>query len=333
MEQWRRWRAGLMVLAVLAVASACTDDANPDGSDASDTSTTTTTVDLPEQDLAIDIEAGRVLFHQWDDDGTSRQLAMVTSDGGGEVVELAVDTYEGVLAPTVSSAGQVAALAWDPGQNEQTTTVLVGDPETGFEVLYTDPDLVFHCLRWLPDSTGLLATAFDGDQVDPVLLSLDLDGNATELDVPSGRYECAVPLADGRIVLTYTGEGIDLVAMAVATPGSDELDVLHRKVGCLLYGPSLSWTRPELVVAASCEEPEDSGIHIVDIETGQADHILAAEVAYPTFSPSGDWVTFGLFPSPDSLKSTIWAATRQGEGLREITDQVGATPAWVAAAS
>ena len=263
--------------------------------------------------------------------------APADGDGGGADIgdgagasELLLDEYEGVMAPTVGPDGRVAALAWAPGDNERSTTVLLGDADLGFEPLYSDPDLEFRCVRWHPDGSALLLTAFDGDELDPVLLSLDLEGNATSLTVPSGRYECAVPLADGRIVLTFTGEGIDLVGMALATPSSSEIEVLQAKVGCLLYGPSASWTRPELVVAASCEEPDDSGVHIVDLDTGEMAQVLSGEVAFPSFSPSGDWIAFGLFPSPDSLKSTVWAVSRQGDGLRQITDLASTMPAWTA---
>lgn len=332
MERWRKWALGSVVAALMAGGAACSDDSSdPDGGNgADDTSTTSTTVELPAEDLSIDIELGQLLFHQWAD-GSSRQLSQVSTTGG-PATEVAIGDYGGVMAPTVGPDGRVAALAWPPGQDEQNTTVLIGDDGAGLAPLYSDPDLLLWCVRWLPDASGLLVTAFDGDELDPVLLSIDLDGNATSLTVPSGRYECALPLADDRIVLTYAGEGIDLVAMALVTPSSTEVEVLHSKVGCLLYGPSASWTRPELVVAASCEEPEDSGIHIIDLDTGEVEHIVEAEVAFPSFSPSGDWIVFGLFPSPDSLKSTVWAVDRTGDGLRQITDDDAAMPAWIAGA-
>lgn len=330
MEQWRRWALALAVIGLVAAGTSCSDE-GADADASGPVSSTSTTVELPDQDLSIPIEPGRIVFHQWGD-GSPRQLAEVDVDGA-PVGELSVAGYGGVLSPAVGPDGRLAALAWEPGDNERSTTVLLGGADHDFEPLYTDPHLVLHCVRWLPDGSGLLLTAFDGDEVDPVLLSLDLDGNATQIEVPSGRYECALPLADGRIVLTYTGEGTDLVAMALANPGSGDVEVLHTKVGCLLYGPSPSWTRPELVVAASCESPEDSGVHLIDLETGEVDHVLAGEVAFPSFSPSGDWIAFGLFPSPDSLKSTVWAVSRQGQGLRQITDQIGAMPAWVGPAS
>lgn len=318
-----------MLISMVAFGLACSDDTEDavDDEAAGFETATSTTVDLPDEDLSIDIESGRVLFHQWGDE-SARQLVVVQSSGGaGTMADLG--DYEGAMMPTVGPDGRVAALAWPEGQLEMSDTVLIGHPDTGFEPLYHDPDLTFHCLRWFPAGDQLLLTAFAGDEIDPVLLAIDLKGNATELTVPSGRYECALPLDDDRIVLTYAGEGTDLVAMALVTPGSEEVEILHSKVGCLLYGPSRSWVRPEVVVAASCEEPDDSGLHIIDLETGAVDHILEAEVAFPSFSGSGDWIVFGLFPSPESLKSTIWAINREGEGLRQLTDEEAAMPVWI----
>ena len=120
------------------------------------------------------------------------------------------------------------------------------------------------------------------------------------------------------------------MGMALAESGSDDLEVLYTKVGCLLYGPSLSPSRGELVVAASCEEPADSGLHLVDVATGEATQILEGEVAYPAYSRSGDWIAFALFPNPDALKATIWAVSRDGSGLRQLSETVGAQPAWLA---
>jgi hypothetical protein len=319
------------MLVVLALVGACTDDDSAEGAGDDidsllDEFEQLEPPPLPDQDLEVDAEAGTVVFHGFDDD---RGLQTMPSSGGAPTT-LRLGDYEGVAAPSVAPDGvTLAVVAWPEGRNERADTLLVGTLDTGFEPLLVDDDLEFWCVRWFPSGDRVLVTAFVEDTFTPRLLEIDLDGGLTEHTVAPGRYDCAIPVDDDRVVLTYLGMETDIQGMAMAELGSEEAELFFMKLGCMIYGGELSPDGTELVTAAACEVPEDSGLHVIDIESGEADHVLAAPLAFPAFSPSGEWIVFGLYPSLDDDDSTIWAIRRDGSGFRQLTDRVGAQPEWV----
>jgi hypothetical protein len=281
---------------------------------------------LPDQDLDGEAESGQVVFH-----GTvgSRHLQVVGT-AGGQVVEVAVEGYEGIGAPAVApDGGTVAALAWAPGAVELATTLLVGTLGGGLEPLLDDPDLDMWCVRWYPSGDRLLLTAFVEDEMSPALVAVDLDGTTTTLEVPGGRFDCAVPLDDDRVALSYLGMDIALMGLALVDTSTGEAEVLLERPGCLLYGGALSPSGDELAVAAACEEPDDSGLLVVDLDSGEVRHLLVAELGFPAWSPSGEWLTIGVFETPSATSTTIWIVRRDGTGARQLSGVPGTQPAWV----
>jgi hypothetical protein len=243
---------------------------------------------------------------------------------------LAVAGYDGVGAPAVAPDGvTLAALAWAPGAVELATTLVVGTRDGGFDPVLVDDELDMWCVRWFPSGDRLLLTAFVEDAMDPALLVVGLDGSTSSVEVPSGRFDCAVPVDESRVVLTYLGMDTSLVGAAIVDLETGEPEVLAEIVGCLLYGGSLSPAGGEVAVAATCEEPADSGVYVVDVESREAEMVVNAEVGYPAWSPSGEWLVFGVYESPSVTTSTVWVARRDGSGARQLSDTIGTQPAWV----
>jgi hypothetical protein len=334
MEWWRstRWIAWLVVLCL--VSASCGDDettAAPDpgpGPDMSidEESEPEETYELPDEDRSGDAESGRIVFHGM---GSSRHLQAVSSAGGdASVVE--IDGFDGVGAPAVAPDGErVAALAWAPGAVEVATTLLVGTIDDGLEPILHDDDLDMWCVRWYPSGDRLLLTAFVDDEMSPALLSVGLDGSTTSVEVPAGRFDCAVPLDDERVALTYLGMDIALMGLAVVDTATGDAAVLFEKVGCLLYGGALSPDGFELVIAAACEEPADSGLHVIEVTTGQVEHVLVGELGFPAWSPTGEWLTMGAYATPSAASSTVWIVRRDGTGARRLNAEPGIQPSWV----
>jgi hypothetical protein len=326
----RVFAAAAVVVSVLATA-ACSDDTE-DGARVVDplpfeADVEDPTFPLPAEDPAAGIEAGTVVFHGTAE--TSRNLWTIGTDAG-ELAELAVDGYDGIAGASVAPDGvSIAALAWSPGRFEQADTLLVGTLEAGFEPIVHDAELDMWCIRWFPGGERLLLTAFVEDEMTPVLLSVALDGTTSTHSTPGGRFDCAIPVDDDLAVLTYLGIDVNLVGLALVELSTGEAGVLFEKVGCLLYGGAVSPDGTELVTAAACDEPDDSGIHVLDIDSGDVDHLLVAEVSFPAFSPSGEWITFGVYESPSAARSTVWAMRRDGSGVRQLSDAPGIQPAWV----
>ena len=331
--RWSRTgRIWAVMLALSVVAAGCRDDDEPDA-DADDSSV----VDfepqepeeeylLPDEDLDGEVEAGTVVFHGV---AGSRQLQRVGS-GGGDAAALVVEGHDGVGSPTVAPDGMtIAALGWAPGAFEVANTLLVGTVDDGFEPVLVDDDLDMWCVRWYPSGDRVLLTAFVEDDLSPSLLAVGLDGSTSPVEVPGGRFDCAVPVDDTQVVLTYLGMDVNLMGAAIVDTATGEPEVLVEMMGCLLYGGVLSPSGDEIAVAATCEESDGSGIYAVDIETGEPDLVVAGEFGFPAWSPSGEWLTFGVYATPSVQSSTVWVARRDGTGARQLSDAAGTQPVWV----
>jgi hypothetical protein len=333
----RRIVAGLVAGALLIAG--CGDDGSDDDGGAppqpGGTSTEATSpdetvppvaYDLPTEDLDGDVEGGTIVFHGVDG---SRHLQAVAASGG-PVSELAVDGYDGMGAPAVAPDGEtVAALGWAPGAVELATSLLVGTLDGGLEPVLVDDELDMWCVRWFPSGDRLLLTAFVEESMDPELLIVGLDGSTESIDAPSGRFDCAVPVDESRAVLTYLGIDTTLVGAALLDLDTGEAVVLTEIIGCLLYGGSRSPGGDEIAVVATCEDPADSGLYVIDVDSGEAEQVVEAEVGYPAWSPTGEWLVFGVYESPSVKTSTVWVARRDGTGIRQVSDTIGTQPAWV----
>lgn len=333
----RRWVRLVATVAVsLALVAGCSDDDESGATPTTDPAEVAeeTEIDppppLPDEDLSVDIEGGTILFHGFDE--RARGL-FATPPDADEPTEIDVGDFAGVMAPAVAPDGvTVAVLGWPEGRHEDATTLLVGTVDGGFEHLLVEEDLSLWCARWFPDGERLLVTAFVEEDLTPRLFEVDLGGEVTEHSVDPGRYDCAIPLDDDRVVLSYLGMDTSILGLAEADLVTGESEVLFEKLGCQVHGGELSPDGRQLVTGAVCDMPGDSGIHLVDLESGDVDHVLTAEVAYPAFSPSGEWIVFALYSSPEAMTSTIWAIRTDGSGFREITDHAGIGADWVATA-
>jgi hypothetical protein len=331
----RPWLVVLVVASLLLTACADDDDALDGGSlsddeldqlldDADDLEVPP----LPDEDLSVEIEGGSIVFHGLDP--ADRGLVRVEPDGEGDPTTVGLDDHAGVSGPAVAPDGvTIAALGWPDAATERADTLLVGTLDDGFEPLLVDDELDMWCVRWFPAGDRLLLTAFVEDDFSPVLLEVDLGGETTQHTVPQGRYDCAIPIDDDRVILTYLGMDTDIQGMAMADLATGEAELYFMKLGCMIYGGALSPDRTELVTTAACEVPADSGVHVIDLDTGEAEHLVVGLAVFPAYSPTGEWIAFTLYPDVNSDEGSTWAIRRDGAGFRQVTEAIGAQPAWV----
>ena len=323
--------------AVVALLVACTD-AESSETDTADPGRLDTELDdveieppppLPDIDEDGSVDAGTVLVHGLTP-GERGLHALTAGDPDASRSTVPLGDYDGANAPVVAPDGStLAAVAWPRGSGEIAHVLVVGNLEDGFEELVVDDELDMWCVQWFPDGERLLLTAFVEESYSPRLLEVDLDGEITEHSVDPGRYDCAIPLGGDEVLLTYIGIGTDIQGVARADLSTGAAELFYMKLGCMIYGGGISPDGAALLTAAACDDPSDSGLHLVDLDTGEDEQVLAGPVAFPAWSPTGDWIVFGLYPDLDSSESTIWAIRLDGSGFRPIDEEPGAQPAWL----
>lgn len=321
-------------LLLLAVGCTGADDGTGDGvDDGAAPDDTTATTWAAAQDLSVEPEPGTIVFHGYADD-VARSLFTVDVPGGGSGTPLDPPTgFEGVNAAALAPDGAtIAALAWREGAQEHRSTVLVGTIDEGFDVLVDEPDLDMWCVRWSLDAERLYVTGFLEDGQDSVLLSVDAATGETEaLDLGVGRYECAIPLDDERMALAVVEPLPRLVEVDLAT--GEQRD-LFAAPGCIVFGGVLSADGSELLTAASCDELDDSGVVAIDLASGDVEHLFVGDGSYPVYSPSGEWILFGVAPVDRATgDSTVWVQRRDGSGLQQVSPTPGLQAVWLAAAT
>ncbi|MEO7571919.1 MAG: hypothetical protein ABIX10_05730, partial [Acidimicrobiales bacterium] len=86
----------------------------------------------------------------------------------------------------------------------------------------------------------------------------------------------------------------------------------------------------ELVVQ-TCKDLAASGMYVLDIDSGDATQLTEGLAASARWSPTGEWITFGLAPSigPSAETVRVWIIKADGTGLRQLTDVPSSFPAWV----
>lgn len=334
-----RMRCFAAAAAAVILLAACTGDDDGTGGDAGDADPGQLDTDLdldvdpppplPEPDEDGPIEAGTILLHGLTPG--ERGLHAVELGGGEQVREpVELGDYDGANAPVVAPDGStVAAVAWPRGSDEIAHVLVVGTLDGGFEELLVDDELDMWCVQWFPDGERLLLTAFVEESFTPRLLEIDLDGDIVEHRVDPGRYDCAIPIDDDEVLLTYIGIDTDLQGVARADLATGNAELFYMKPGCMVYGGGIAPDRSALLTAAACDVASDSGLHLVDLATGEGEQVFAGPVAFPSWSPSGEWIVFGLYPDLESNESSIWAIRPDGSGFRQIDDEAGAQPAWV----
>jgi Tol biopolymer transport system component len=101
--------------------------------------------------------------------------------------------------------------------------------------------------------------------------------------------------------------------------------VSARKLGTGRSRPDASAYRRHTAVLRSLQ----NGVWVVDLSSGDADHIVTGNVGPAKWSPDGTWLVFGLAPLASTGPSTVWMARADGRQLRQSADAPSWTPVWL----
>lgn len=185
---------------------------------------------------------------------------------GGMVQEAAIAPDSRYLAVTV------------PGLPADSTQLLLVDtmPETPdvrvFPVTEADELTRLDHLRWLPDSSGLIATT-DRERDLARIARYDLTTEQWTDLVTSAEHElCAWPSPDGALLLVETNvDGVARLAVHDATDGGHRYDVATPGNGWISYPmPEPQWSPNSRFVALSFSSPTVPGdVLLLDTSTGQ----------------------------------------------------------------
>jgi Tol biopolymer transport system component len=101
--------------------------------------------------------------------------------------------------------------------------------------------------------------------------------------------------------------------------------VSAQKLGLAARDP----TRARIAVTQQCFDPLQNGVWVVDLSSGDADHIVTGNAGPAKWSPDGTWLVFGLAPLASTDPSTVWMARADGRQLRQSADAPSWTPVWL----
>ncbi len=147
---------------------------------------------------------------------------------------------------------------------------------------------------------------------------------------------------DGTIAVSPDGSKLACISRA-KVGGTSVIRVLDRKTGALTpglessrgAGPDISWSpdgrhivfdREDKRLRNGLEIPELRAVYVLDVESGHVSKI--ADGAWPSWSPSGEWIAFFDFsPNRDDIKRGWFAVNANrvslmhpdGSGFRVLT--------------
>lgn len=201
---------------------------------------------------------------------------------------------------------------------------------TGFDVIH-ESEQFMDCPQWSADGTKIFVTAI-GDSGNS-LRSVRLDGSTEDIDLDLADFYCADSLPGGSLVAGFAtaDEQVSGGILSLSADGSDP-EVIFRKEDCGHLLGEASPDGEQIVASLSCQDPLESGLYLIDVGTGAGSRLVTGGVAAPRFSPTGDWITFGLAPiGENTLQAvSVWIVATDGAGLRQVTRPASSFPAWTA---
>jgi hypothetical protein len=287
--------------------------------------------DLPREEMSELPPPGRLMYLRRAPD---RQVELVMSDTRGGNLRRVDD-----IAPWQVRSGLDAGRGGDDPvvvgarDGDEFGLVVLDESGTVAQVAVTGSgqhDLV--CQSWNDRGDQILAMRNTSDIDDRRLHLTDLTGDRTSrpLDLPFAVVGCSAFISDDRLVVGDAALTVD-GARGVWTVGIDgsEPRELYSPVDCATGVGSVDPSATRVAIHQRCLDPTADGLWIVDLSSGEADHVVTANTGPPKWSPDGTWLVFGLQPFIGRRTSTVWMARADGDQLRQITDEPAWTPVWL----
>ncbi|MEM7141848.1 MAG: hypothetical protein AAF548_12535 [Actinomycetota bacterium] len=224
--------------------------------------------------------------------------------------------WEGGTASYATSSPDNERLLWgrQPG-------VYISDVEGGGEELVGG---FAGCWSWSQDSRSLIRVR-DGQAV-----RLELETRSEEPVALDPRETCLVDAGADRYVTTDLGEEPGTMELWVGdATGSVENRLLTAACTLIVDTPH---PQPGVAaVVARCADTYQDGLWLVDVETGEVDHVVTGVVGtQPSYSPDGRWVAVTRISiTGDSADPSVWIVDLETRRERQLSRDGFSFPALI----
>jgi hypothetical protein len=188
------------------------------------------------------------------------------------------------------------------------------------------------CPTWNDAGDQVLAMLNSSDADERKLRLIDLTGRHTSgpLELPFAVAGCGAFITEDRLVVAdaaLTVDG-DRGVWIVGIDGSDPQE-LYAPENCRTDVGSVDPTGARVAVTQRCFDPLKDGVWVVDLSSGEADHIVTGLAGPAGWSPDGTWLVFGLSPLIGNDPPRVWMARADGRQLRQVVETPSWTPVWL----
>lgn len=282
----------------------------------------------PEQDLDPDVEGGTIVY---DPIGRADHGLLATSTQGGKPTTIpAPDGWADLDEATVAPDGRTIVAVARRGGAQPAVGLAIGNLVDGFTVVYESAGDELSCPRATADGR-LFATQLGQDGRPNSLITV-VGGVAATVDVPVAEFYCAEAFGDGGLLIgAATDDRKQWGGVARVDSGSEEAETIYTPDDCNDIISGLSPDQRSELVVQTCDDIEQSGLYVVNTTTGAAHQVVRRSSALARWSPSGEWITFGLAPLDGAPvdQVRVWLVRPDGTGLRQLTSDATSLPAWV----
>jgi hypothetical protein len=281
---------------------------------------------LPAQDRAGRPEPGTIVY----DSLESAHGLLAVPSTGGEPREVPIPAgWDDLSHPAVAADGRtIAALATSPDGSG----IAVGTLDGSFRVIYELPsDAAADCLEW-DRSTGDVLVTLRAPDYSSRHMRIHHDGSTEPVALGVDHVDCASGMDDGRLLLDGATDDVDdFGAIGVVAPDGTGFRHVYEPKDCGVLARRVAPDRPVAAVSQTCASVRSDGLVLLDLATGRRTHPLTGYVAVPSWSPSGDWLVFGLAPIGTDATETerVYVMRPDGSGLRRLTGAPSSFPVWV----
>lgn len=292
-------------------------------------------MDGPREETSEDPPPGRLMFVRRVDGHAETErgrieLAMA-DPRGGNVRRVADPAPWQVVHGLDARRGGDHRIMVGARVSEEFGLVVVSDSGRVLQIAARGPGQLA-CPAWADAGDQVLAMQDTSDVDERRLHLIDLTGGRTSgpLDLPFAVVGCSAFIGEDRLVVADAAPTID-GARGVWTVGIDGSDPrpLYSPEACRTQVGSVDPTGSRVAVSQRCTDPTASGLWIVDLSSGEAEHIVTAITGPAKWSPDGTWLAFGLVPLIGEDTSTVWVTRADGRQLRQVTKGPSWTPVWL----
>jgi hypothetical protein len=289
--------------------------------------------DGPAQETTEDAPPGRLVFFRPNDtsDIAAGGRLVITDSSAEDERELAPPApWEPLGWLDAEPTGDHGILVGARQGSEFGTLVLSSTGEVLDTVQRAPGQLI--CPAWNRDSNQVLGLGNSSDADERRLHLIDLTGGrpSAPLDLPFASVGCGDFIGGDRVVVSDAAlaPGDDRGVWTIGVDSSDPRE-LHVPEGCTTEVGGVDRTQTRVAVTQSCLDRLADGVWVIDLSSGEADHVVTGHAARPKWSPDGEWLVFGFSPLGEGTVLGIWQARADGRQLRQVVDPLAFSPIWL----